>query len=68
MDFDQYAEQAAAAVALPLAADHRPGVVLYLRLAAAMAAQVDGLELGRDDEPATVFVPVAPEDLPETAA
>lgn len=64
MDFEQYAEQAAAAVALPLAPEHRAGVVVYLRLAAAMAAQVEGLALGREDEGANVFMPVGPEDLP----
>jgi hypothetical protein len=49
---------------LPLAAEHRPGVVRYLQLAASLAPLVTGFPLGRDDEAANVFVPVGPGDLP----
>ena len=65
MDQDAYADTAAQWVGLPLAADHRPGVMRYLQLAQGMAARVMDFPLGRDDEPATVFRPVGPEDLPE---
>ncbi len=50
----------AAAVALPIAPEHLPGVRTYLALAAQMAALVDGLELGRHDESGSHFLPVSP--------
>ena len=67
MDLDAYVHDAALCVGLPLAEEHRPGVLTYLALARGMAASVMDFPLGRDDEPATVFRPVGPEDLPETA-
>jgi hypothetical protein len=45
---------------LPLAAEHRPGVIAYFALATEMARLVDGLELGIEDESGSVFLPVAP--------
>ena len=60
---EAYVDAAAAALDLPIAAEHRPGVVQYLELAAAMAALVMVLPLGVDDEPAPVFTPLAPADL-----
>jgi hypothetical protein len=45
---------------LPIAAEHRPGVIAYFSLAAEMAQLVDGLPLGIDDESGSVFVPVTP--------
>jgi hypothetical protein len=68
MDHDAYADAAAQWVGLPLAADHRPGVLRYLQLAQGMASRVMDFPLGRDDEPANVFHPVAPEDLPEAGS
>ena len=50
----------AAVLGLPLDPAHRPGVLHYYGLAAAMADQVFGLPLGLADEPAAVFVPVSP--------
>jgi hypothetical protein len=45
---------------LPIAAEHRPGVIAYFTLAAEMARLVDGLPLGIDDESGGVFHPVEP--------
>jgi len=61
---EAYVDAAAAALDLPIAAAHRPGVVHYLGLAASMAALVQGLPLGPDDEPAESFTPLAPDDVP----
>lgn len=55
-----YVEAAAAALDLPLAPEHRPGVLRYFGLAAEMAALVNGLPLAVQDEPAEAFVPIAP--------
>lgn len=55
-DADAYAKAAAAAVGLPLDPRHLPGVTANLRLAARMAALVEGLALGTADEAAPVFV------------
>ena len=49
---------------LPIAAEHRPGVVGYFALATEMARLVNGLELGTEDESGSVFLPVAPEHAP----
>jgi hypothetical protein len=51
----------AAALALPIAPEHRPGVLQFFALSSAMADQVMGLPLAVHDEPAPVFEPVAPE-------
>lgn len=53
----------AAILGLALDPAHRPGVLRYYALAASMAQQVFGLPLGPADEPAGVFVPIAPGDL-----
>ena len=50
-----------AALDLHIAAAHKPGVLAFVALAAGMADQVMGLPLGVEDEPASVFAPVAPE-------
>jgi hypothetical protein len=57
---ETYVDAAAAALALPLRPEHRPGVLAQFAEAAAQARLVDGQALQRDDEPAPVFVPVAP--------
>ena len=62
-EIEAYVDAAAAAVGLKLDAAHRPGVLRYFALAASMADQVTGEPLGSGDEPACVFVPLAPEDL-----
>lgn len=64
---ETYVDAAAAALALPLAPEHRPGVLRYFGLAAEMAALVDGLPLSVHDEPAEAFVPIGPDDLGEPA-
>lgn len=53
---EAYLDAAAALVGLPVAAEHRPGVVRNLRLIATMADLVMGLPLGPETEPAPVFV------------
>jgi hypothetical protein len=68
MDAERYLDPSAEAIGLPVAPEHRPGVVRYLQLAASMAALVSDFPLGRDDEAANVFVPVAPGDLPGAAS
>ncbi|MES2956842.1 MAG: AtzG-like protein [Pseudomonadota bacterium] len=50
-------DAAAAALDLPIAAEHRPGVLRYFALAAAFAAQIDAVPLSPYDEPAVNFVP-----------
>jgi hypothetical protein len=50
----------AAALGLPLAPEHRPGVLRYFGLAAEMAALVEAVPLTPADEPAVNFMPVSP--------
>ena len=50
----------AAAVGLAIAPEHRPGVLQYFALAAAMAELVAGHPLTVEDDPAPVFIPVSP--------
>lgn len=50
----------AALIGLPLAAAHRPGVLHYFALAAGMADLVMAHPLTPEDEPAALFVPLAP--------
>ena len=61
---EAYVDAAAAALELPLAPAHRPGVLAYFALAAELAEAVAGAPLGAADEPAPVFTPIAPDDLP----
>jgi len=61
---ESYVDAAAAALALPLAAEHRPGVLAYFALAAGMAELVMAQTLRGDDEPAPQFVPIGPGDAP----
>jgi hypothetical protein len=58
LDFDAetYAKAAAAAVDLPLDPRHLPGAAANLKLAARMAAIVEGMPLSPADEAAPVFV------------
>jgi hypothetical protein len=58
---EAYVDAAAAALGLPIAPEHRPGVLQYFALAASLADVVMGMPLARDDEPAEVFVPIAVE-------
>jgi hypothetical protein len=52
-----YVDAAAAALELPLAPEHRPGVLRYFALAAGFAAQLEAVPLKAHDEPAVNFVP-----------
>ena len=52
-----YVDAAAAALELPLAPEHRPGVLRYFALAAAFADEVQAVPLTPHDEPAVNFVP-----------
>jgi hypothetical protein len=52
-----YVDAAAAALELPLAPEHRPGVLRYFALAAGFAAQLEAVPLKANDEPAVNFVP-----------
>ena len=60
---EAYVDAAAAALGIPLLAEHRPGVLTYFRLAAAMADLVAGQALALDDEPAAVFRPIESGDV-----
>jgi hypothetical protein len=62
MDFERCVDAQAALLALPIAAEHRPGVLRYLQLAAGMAPLVMDFPLGPTDESGNVFVPVCPEN------
>ncbi|CAN5917268.1 hypothetical protein BH11PSE8_BH11PSE8_27400 [soil metagenome] len=57
---EAYVDAAAAALQLPLAPEHRPGVLQYFALAAGLADVLMAYPLGRDDEPAEVFTPISP--------
>lgn len=57
---EAYVDAAAAALDLPLAPEHRPGVLRYFGLAAEMAELVNALPLTVQDEPAEAFVPISP--------
>ncbi|WP_295545077.1 AtzG-like protein [uncultured Pseudacidovorax sp.] len=57
---ETYVDAAAAALDLPLAPEHRPGVLRYFALAADMAALTEAVELAPHDESALRFEPVAP--------
>ena len=60
---EAYVDAAAAALDLPIHPDHRPGVLAYFRLAAAMADLVSAPGLHVEDDAASVFVPIEPADL-----
>ena len=55
-DPEAYARAAAAALGLPLDPRHLPGIAMNLALAARMAAVVEDMPLGPEDEAAPVFV------------
>lgn len=50
----------AAALELPIAPEHRPGVLAYFTMAADMAAGLMAFPLDIGDESGAVFQPVAP--------
>ena len=68
MDMESYADAATQALNLPLASDHRPGVLRYLQMVAQMAPRVMDFPLSPAMESGNVFRPVGPEDLPPEGA
>ena len=54
-DIEALADASAAAIGLPLAHEHRPGVLLNLERIAALAQSLMEFPLGEDVEPAPVF-------------
>jgi hypothetical protein len=59
---EAYVDAAAAALDLPLAPAHRPGVLLYFALAAELAELLAAAPLDVGDEAAPVFTAIAPDD------
>jgi hypothetical protein len=57
---EAYVDATAAALKLPLNAEHRPGVLHYFALAAGMADLIAAQSLGIADDPAEAFVPIVP--------
>lgn len=57
---ETYVDAVSQALALPIAPEHRPGVLGYMALASGFADIVQAVVLEPHDEPATCFVPVAP--------
>jgi hypothetical protein len=58
---EDHVDAAAALIGLPIAPEHRAGVVRYLGIAAGMAEIVMAQPMHIADETAEVFVPVSPE-------
>jgi Protein of unknown function (DUF4089) len=59
-DIEALVTATARALRLPLAAEHRPGVITFVGLAASMAERVMSAPLTPEDESGSVFVPIAP--------
>lgn len=57
---EAYVDAAAAALALPLSASQRPGVLQFFALAAGFAELVNAAPLTAHDDAAVSFVPVSP--------
>lgn len=60
MDFEAYVDAQSALLGLPIAPEHRPGVVRYLQLVYSIAPRVMDFALTPADESGSIFVPVAP--------
>ena len=60
MNHEAYVDATAALLGLPLAAEHRPGVLGFFALAASMAAVVDAVQLTPHDDSPLRFEPVPP--------
>ena len=56
---ERYVDAAAVALGLPLAPEHRPGVLDFFALAASMAALVEAVPLAPHDESAMRFEPAS---------
>jgi hypothetical protein len=57
---EAYVDAMAAAIGLPIAPEHRPGVVRYVAMVAALAPSLMETELLPSDESGNVFQPVEP--------
>ncbi len=57
---EAYVDATAAALDLPLAPEHRPGVLQFFALAAGMAALTEAVDLAPHDESAVHFSPIEP--------
>jgi hypothetical protein len=60
VDFEAWMDAQAALLGLPIAPEHRPGVLRYLQLVAGIAPRVMEFPLAPADESGNTFVPVAP--------
>jgi 1-carboxybiuret hydrolase subunit AtzG-like protein len=56
-EIERYVDACAAALQLPIAPEHRPGVLRYFALAASFADELDAVPLGPHDDPAVSFIP-----------
>ncbi len=63
IQWESYVDAMAAALALPLLPEHRPGVLASFAFAASLADLVMAQPLRIDDEAAPVFTPLAPGDV-----
>ena len=63
---EAYVDAAAAALQLPLAPEHLPGVLQFFALASGLADVLMAYPLGREDEPAEVFTPISPKSAAST--
>ena len=57
---EQQVDARAALIGLPIAAEHREGVLRYFGIAAGLAALVMAQPMATEDEPAALFVPIDP--------
>jgi hypothetical protein len=57
---EDHVDATAAALDLPLAPEHRTGVLRYFKLAAQFAEVVQSVDLDATTEPSMAFVPVSP--------
>jgi hypothetical protein len=57
---ERFVDANAAALGVPIAAEHRKGVLAFFALSTRMADLVEGLPLTPADESGNVFEPVAP--------
>ncbi|HLL17141.1 MAG TPA: DUF4089 domain-containing protein [Rubrivivax sp.] len=61
---EQQVDATAALISLPIAAEHREGVLRYFGIAAGLATLVMAQPMTIEDEPAAMFVPVEPAERP----
>lgn len=57
---EKHVDATAALIGLPIADEHREGVLRYFGIAAGLAALVMAQPLQTEDEPAALFVPLSP--------